>query len=87
MKLLVALGATLALGLALSRVAAPPAAGDGPGAGAMPDTLEVLVLASTADRGEIEPCGCSQAQKGGLARRATLIDSMRGVAERRVKLR
>jgi hypothetical protein len=39
--------------------------------------LEVLILATASTRGEIEPCGCSKSQKGGMARRAAMIDSLR----------
>ena len=37
----------------------------------------LTVLATAGNRGELEPCGCSQAQKGGLARRGALVDSLR----------
>jgi 2',3'-cyclic-nucleotide 2'-phosphodiesterase (5'-nucleotidase family) len=79
MKIVVALGLVLAFGLGLSHLPAPPAATDS-SVGSMPaGTESIVVLATTADRGELEPCGCSQAQKGGLARRATLADSIRAL--------
>jgi 2',3'-cyclic-nucleotide 2'-phosphodiesterase (5'-nucleotidase family) len=40
----------------------------------------LVVFATGANRGELEPCGCSPAQKGGLARRAALVDSLRRTA-------
>jgi hypothetical protein len=40
----------------------------------------LTVLATAGNRGELEPCGCSPAQKGGLARRAALVDSLRRTA-------
>ena len=40
-----------------------------------PDQL--LVLATGSNRGEVEQCGCKTNPKGGIARRAVLIDSLR----------
>ena len=37
----------------------------------------VAIVFSGEQHGYIEPCGCSEGQLGGLARRATLIDEMR----------
>jgi 2',3'-cyclic-nucleotide 2'-phosphodiesterase (5'-nucleotidase family) len=39
--------------------------------------VELLVLSTASDRGELDPCGCAKNNKGGLARRATFIDSLR----------
>ena len=48
-------------------------AADAPAKG--PDQL--LVLATGSNRGEVEQCGCKTNPKGGIARRAALIDSLR----------
>ncbi len=38
---------------------------------------DLLLLTTSDGHGEIEPCGCSRVPKGGLARRAAFVDSMR----------
>jgi hypothetical protein len=61
-----ALTATLWLGLSTLATAADPPVKS-------PDQL--LVLATGSNRGEVEQCGCKTNPKGGLARRAALIDA------------
>jgi 2',3'-cyclic-nucleotide 2'-phosphodiesterase (5'-nucleotidase family) len=39
----------------------------------------VHVAATGSNKGEVDPCGCKTNPKGGIARRATLIDSLRTV--------
>jgi len=63
-----ALTASLWLGLSPVAIAADPPVKS-------PDQL--LVLATGSNRGEVEQCGCKTNPKGGLARRAALIDSLR----------
>lgn len=70
----IAITSTLALAAGLWLGRSPVAiAADPPAKG--PDQL--LVLATGSNRGEVEQCGCKTNPKGGLARRAALIDSLR----------
>lgn len=79
MKLLIASGLLLSLGFGLFFQLGTPAASDPRPAAPVAGGESIVLLGTTADRGELEPCGCSQAQKGGLARRATLADSIRAL--------
>src|SRR6188508_2182905 len=67
------------LGCAL--LAVPVAwAGSGPDlpvAERAPQSNRVTLVASAAGRGEIKDCGCPQDPRGGLARRAWYLDSLR----------
>jgi 2',3'-cyclic-nucleotide 2'-phosphodiesterase (5'-nucleotidase family) len=47
------------------------------GADPKPGDRELLILATTSTRGEVDHCGCHKAQKGGLTRRVAYVDSMR----------
>jgi len=52
--------------------------GPGPSiASARDGNVTVRIVATTANNGELEQCGCKKNPKGGLARRATLIDTLR----------
>jgi cytochrome c554/c'-like protein len=65
-------GLAIALLVGLSAILAPGnprAAGSG----------ETVILATASNRGEVEQCGCKSNPKGGLARRAALVDSLRGL--------
>jgi len=64
-----ALAAGLLAGVAALVPGDPPAAGSG----------ETLLLVTASNRGEVEQCGCKANPKGGLARRAALVDSLRGL--------
>jgi 2',3'-cyclic-nucleotide 2'-phosphodiesterase (5'-nucleotidase family) len=39
----------------------------------------VHIAATGSNKGEVDPCGCKTNPKGGIARRATLVDSLRTV--------
>jgi len=52
-------------------------AADPHAAGRRPGDVHLLVLSTTSDRGELDPCGCATNNKGGLGRRATFVDSLR----------
>jgi len=64
-------GLALGLGAAVWLGAAPP---ELPSAAPLP-VVRILYTADT--QGDLEPCGCSQGQYGGLARRATLLARLR----------
>src|SRR6185312_4966683 len=66
------LGLAIALVVGISALLAP---GDPRAAG----SGETVILATTSNRGEVEQCGCKSNPKGGLARRAALVDSLRGL--------
>ena len=67
------LGAALLAAIAVSGTAASPAAGRRPAA--VPDHVTLVYAADVA--GYLEPCGCSQDQRGGLARAAAALARIR----------
>lgn len=68
----------------LHREVSRPVDGEDPFAdGRVPD---LVLLTSTNVNGETAPCGCGRSPKGGLARRASVIDTARAMAPRVVLL-
>ncbi len=64
----------LVLGAGIALLAAAPEVG------ATRADRDLVVLSTASTRGELEHCGCHNAPKGGLTRRATYVDSMRTAA-------
>lgn len=59
-------------------VGAATVVGPDPAAASTRDgNVTVRIVATTANNGELEQCGCKKNPKGGLARRASLIDTLR----------
>lgn len=61
---------TLAAAAAISLALAAPAS-------AAPCNRELFILSTSSNRGEVDHCGCHNAEKGGLTRRTAYVDSLR----------
>jgi hypothetical protein len=59
--------------------APPPPAGDPPAYVATP--CDVLLMLTGREQGLLKPCGCTEPQRGGLERRAVLLEKVRAVAK------
>lgn len=87
------LGALLAVAVATAldggraRGADAPAGGRPPrGVRFAPPSSDLAIVLSGREAGFVKPCGCSSPQRGGLARRAALLEDVRRAAKRTVAL-